>query len=101
MKKYNFLRKFLIARNAKKQAPIYMARKDVLHCLHLGCGSNLLPGWLNTDILVPVKGEKIYLDATNLIRLQIKVSTIFFQSICSNIFRCKMPCICCRNVKEY
>ena len=78
MKKYDLLRRILIARNARRQVPIYMARENVLHCLHLGCGANLIPGWLNTDILVPVRGEKIY--------LQIKVSTIFFPNICSSIF---------------
>lgn len=84
MKKYDLLRRILIARNARRQVPIYMARENVLHCLHLGCGANLIPGWLNTDILVPVRGEKIYLDATKPYPFADKsFDYIFSEHICS------------------
>src|SRR5262245_53475612 len=31
--------------------------------LHVACGSNLIPGWLNTDLAVLNRGNMVYLDA--------------------------------------
>lgn len=64
MKALNFLRRVVKDRNAATHIESYMNRKNIPHCLHLGCGGHMLTDWLNTDIVVPCRGDLIYLDAT-------------------------------------
>lgn len=55
---------YMKIRNAAKQVESYMKQKDIPYCLHLGCGRNLLSGWLNTDIEESIKGKVVCWDAT-------------------------------------
>ena len=74
--------------------------KNSVKKLHIGCGSNILDGWLNSDYYPPL-ASVLHLDATKRFPFEDNTFDYVFSEHVIEHIAFSGACICCRNAAVY